>query len=454
MKGGRRILKDNEKKRSDIPKEEYTEKIDFKNFAPEKEKSKKTNVFKLLFKKNKAFELSSDSDERPTVDIEAKKISERFGLAYSILWIVLIVFVVMYFAFFSDSITTGSMKSVFRDMLGHGKTEGTVPNYGYSVNDNAIFTELAGVPAVVGSDRVVIFAPDGSHQFSDESPYEMPDVRTSEKYMLVYDTLGSAFGIYDAFGPRYTETTGGRIVSGAIADNGASVIARKGSEYSSEISVYTPNFELLNLIKKNNRVASIDIKPDGSEIMVLSYRVYPDGNVESELLLLEVRSDSPRKLLTLNEGMPLECKYLDSGQMILLFDDMICLFDNDGNEMTSTAIDTTSMFSYTLSENGELLYLTQSYSDSADFTVNLLKPTESGVKKYQCKISGKPSALSIYNDKAYVVSGSKVTRLDIDGLLNSATVSGDKTVYGVLIIDSKEYVAYADSLIFKEFTLN
>ena len=171
-------------------------------------------------------------------------------------------------------------------------------------------------------------------------------------------------------------------------------------------------------------------------------------------MLLEVRSDSPRKLVTLNEGTPLECRYLGNGQILLMFDDMICLYDKDGNEMTSMAIDTTSMFSYTLSENGELLYLTQSYSDSADFTVHLLRPTENGVKKYQCKISGRPSALSIYGDKAYIVCGSKVTRLDTDGLLNAATVSGDKTVYGVLIIDSKEYVAYADSLIFKEFTLN
>lgn len=444
-------MKDNENKRNDIPKGENSERIDFRKFAPQKEKSKKTNVFKLLFKKNKVFELSSDSDERPTVDIEAKKISERFGLAYSILWIVLIVFVVTYFAFFSDSITTGSMQSVFRNMLGHGKVEEAVPNYGYSVNDNAVFAEFAGVPVIAGSDRVVIFAPDGSHQFSDESSYALPAVKTSEKYVLIYDTLGGAFGIYDAFGPRYTEKDGARIIDGAVSDNGSCVIARKGSEYNSEISVYTPNFELLNLIKKNNRVASIDMKPDGSEIMVLSYYVYPDGNVESELMLLEVRSDAPRKLITLNEGMPLECRYLDSGRILLLFDDMISLLDKDGNEITSMSIDVSSMFSYTLSEKGELLYLTSSYSNTEDFTLDLLRLEENGVKKYQYKISGRPDTLNTHGNSAYIITKKKVLRLDTDGLKNAAAVSGNKKIYGVVVINGKEYVAYADSLIMSEF---
>ena len=187
-------MKDNEKNRNDIPGEELSKRIDFKKFAPEKPKKKKTNVFKSLFKKNKAFELSSDSDERATVDPEAKKISERYGLAYSILWIVLIVFVVSYFAFFSDSITTGSMQYVFRDMLGHGGGGQTVSGYGFSVNDNAVFTEFSGVPVIAGQDRVVIFAPDGSHQYSDESPYDTPSVESSEKYLLIYDENGNTVG--------------------------------------------------------------------------------------------------------------------------------------------------------------------------------------------------------------------------------------------------------------------
>jgi len=446
-------LKDNEKNRNDIPGEELSKRIDFKKFAPEKPKKKKTNVFKSLFKKNKAFELSSDSDERATVDPEAKKISERYGLAYSILWIVLIVFVVSYFAFFSDSITTGSMQYVFRDMLGHGGGGQTVSGYGFSVNDNAVFTEFSGVPVIAGQDRVVIFAPDGSHQYSDESPYDTPSVESSEKYLLIYDENGNTVGIYDAFGLRYIENSGGRVIDASVSDNGTFAVARKGAEYNSEISIYTPNFEILNLIKKNNRVASLDMESDGSEVMVLSYNVSPAGEVESELMLLEVRSDAPRKLLTFNEGMPLECKYLDNGRIILLFDGMIMLLDSDGNELTSIAVDTSSAFEYALFENGDLGYFTGSYSSSKEFAFTLLRVEENGVKKYQYDLDDRPSGLYCYNEKVYIVSENVVLRLDIDGgLKNPATLAGERKVYALLVIDEKEYVAYADTLEMCSFT--
>ncbi len=442
-------MAENEKKRSEGSHGqsfEKGEKIDFKKFSPESEKRKKNSALKLLFKKNKVFDLATDTEERPTIDLEAKKISERLGKVHSILWIVLIAFVVGYVTFFSDSITTGNMQHVFRNMLGHGSVEEAVHSYGYSVNDNAVYSEFSGVPVIAGSDRVVIFAPDGSHQYSDESVYTLPSIETSDEYILIYDTLGGAFGIYDAFGQRYAEKEGGRIVDGALSDNGTFVVARKGGDYNSEISVYAPNFELLNRIKKNNRVASIDVKSDGSEMMVLSYYVYPDGTVESELMLLEVRSDSPRKLLTLNEGMPLECKYTESGEIILLFDDMISLFDKDGNEILSMSLDVDEAFSYMLGENGEFLYLDSSYNDTEDFKVHLLRIEKGGVKKYEYAVRGRPSGLNMYGDKAYIVMGKSVLRLDTDTLQNAAWFESDRDIYALTVLGSLEYVAYSDAL--------
>ena len=448
-------MKDNEKQRSDSfysSEGEKGETIDFRKFSPEKEKAHKPGVLKLLFKKNKVFDLSSDSDERPTVDLEAKKISERFGIAHSILWVVLIAFVVGYVTFFSDSITTGSMQHVFRNMLGHGKIEEALPSYGYSVNDNSVYAEFSGVPVIAGSDRVIIFAPDGSHQYSDESPYTLPSIEASDEYILIYDTLGSTFGIYDAFGIRYTENEGGRIVDGAVSDNGTFAVARKGNDYNSEISVYASNFELLNRIKKNNRVASIDVRADGSEMMVISYYVYPDGSVESELMLLEVRSDAPRRLITINEGMPLECRYTSDGRIVILFDDMISLLDRDGNEITSMSIDVDGMFSYTLGENGELLYLEGSYNDAKDFTAHLLRIEDVGVKKYQYDFRGRPTGLNMYGGKAYIITGQTVIRLDTDGLQNAAYVDGSRHIYGITVVNGKEYVAYVDTLVACSFT--
>lgn len=435
-----------ENPRKEDPSFNDSEKIDFKRFSENREKQKKQNVFKVLFKKNKAFDSASDADERPTLDVEAKKISERFSLAHNILWIVLILFVVTYFAFFSDSITTGSMQHMFRNMLGHGDALGSSDKYGFSVNDNAVFAEFSGVPVMAGSDRVVIFAPDGSHQYSDESPYALPEIKVSDKYILIYDRSGNSFGIYDAFGTRYTENSGGKIYSAALADNGTYVVGRKGNEYNSEISIYTSNFELVNLIKKNNRVASLDIKKDGSEIMLLTYSVSPEGDVESELMLLETRSDSPRKLFTLNEGMPLECKYLADGRIVLLFDDTISVLDGDGKQIASMAIDIASSYIYALSERGELGYFSRGYVDSDKLTFHMLRLDENGVKRSQHDVSGKVTRLNMYSDFAYIITENKAIRISTGDTGDVSYFVSERKMYSLVRISGKEYIAFSDAL--------
>ncbi len=448
MKGGARQSlnkNDNQRRKNFSEQNQKDGKIDLKRFSENDEKEKKQNVFKVLFRKNKAFDLHSDADERPTVDAEAKKISERFNLAHNLLWIVLIVFVVIFFAFFSDSITTGSMQHMFRNMFGHGDVTGSVSEYYFSVNENAVFDGFSGVPVMAGSDRVVIFAPDGSHQYSDESKYSVPELKTSDKYILIYDKNGGMYGIYDAFGIRHSES-GNRIYGGALADDGTYAIARKGNEYNSEISIYTSNFELLNLIKKNNRVASVDIKADGSELMLLTYSVAPSGSVESELMLLETRSDSPRKLFTLNEGMPLECKYLENGQIALLFDDMLSILSSDGEEISSITVDVDEMYMYELFDNGALAFFERVHEDSDKFLFKFIKLDENGVKRAECAVSSRALDLNMYGDYAYIITEHEAVKFDTLNAEKVGSYQSDKKIYSLFTSSEKEYICFVDSI--------
>ena len=439
-------MKNNERKNFSEPSDKGG-RIDLGKFSENPKKVKKTNVFKLLFKKNKAFDLSSDSDEKPTVDAEAKKISERFNVAYNVLWIVLIAFVVLFFVFFGDGITTGSMQYMFRNMFGHGDALGSVSEYYFSVNDNAVIGDFSGVPVLAGSDRVVIFAPDGSHQFSDESSYSLPVVKTSDKYILIYDQGGSEFAIYDAFGTRYSQDAPGRIYCGALADNGNSIIARRGSEYNSEIAIYSPNFEMINLIKKNNRVASLDIKDDGSEIALLSYSVGASGNVESELMLLETSSDTPKKLTLFNEGMPLECKYLEDGGVALLFDDALCILDSEGNRTASCTVDIKESCDYFLANDGSLIYYMKGYGDASSFVATFVRLSESSMKKAEYTDTGKVVTLNIHGDYAYIITEYSVIRLGAPDLQNKDIYIADRIIHSFAIISDDTYVCFADSIV-------
>lgn len=439
-------MKNNERK-SFSEQTDKDGRIDLGKFSENQKKVKKPNVFKVLFRKNKAFDLNSDSDERPTVDAEAKKISERFNMAYNLLWLVFILFVVLFFVFFGDGITTGSMQYMFRDMFGHGDALGSADEYYFSVNDNAVFADFSGVPVVAGSDRVVIFAPDGSHQYSDESKYALPEIRTSDKYILIYDKNGTAFAVYDAFGERYSEAEeGGRIYCGALADNGTYAIARKGSEYNSEIAIYNSNFELISHNKKNNRVASLDIKEDGSEIVLLSYLVTADGKVESELILCGASSDTPRKLVTFNHGMPLECKYLENGGIAILFDDMLCILDKDGNKTASCAVNINETYMYALADDGALGYCERIHEDSDMFSFELVRLAGNTMKKFKYTVNGRVVGLNMYGDYAYIITEHFVVRLDASELKKAETYKTDGRIYSFVIISGDEYICFADSI--------
>ena len=422
--------------------------IDFSRFSHEDKsrKTKKTNVFKVLFKKNKAFDLASEPEEHKTVDAEAKKISERFAMTHSILWVVLIAFVVIFFIFFGDGITTGSMQHMFRNMLGRGDVTDGASEYYFTVNENATFADFGGVPVMAGSDRVVIFAPDGSHQYSDESAYAVPQIKTSKQYILIYDKNGSAYGIYDEFGVRHIDTEGERIYTGALADDGTYVVARKGKEYSSEISIYTSGFELLNLIRKNNRVASVDIRPDGSEIMVLSYSVLANGSIESELMLLGKNDTAPRKLLSFTRGLPLECKYLDGGEIILLFDDTVSVLNSGGDVLSSCAVDISATHRYTFTDSGALMYTTRVREDSDVFDFNYVKLDKNGLKKSSCRVEDRVVGLNMYGDYAYIITEHSVIRFTAPDASQTQIYRSHRRIYSFVAVSGREYVCFSDTM--------
>lgn len=425
--------------------------IDLRKISENEGNEKKTNVFKLFFKSSKASDSYLSTDERPTVDVGAKKISEKFNVAHNVLWVVLVAFVVIFIAFFSDSITTGSMQHMFRNMLGQGANEVDTEGFYFSVNDNAFYGAMSGIPVVVGKDRVVIFSPDGSHEYSAISEYNVPKTDISDKYMLVCDIDGTLYGVYDEFGLRHSDLTGNTITAGAIADDGTHVVARKGNEYTSEITVYTSKFETLNLIKKNNKVASLDIKADASEIMLLTYDVAPTGETESELMLLEKNSDSARKLLTFERGTPLECKYLQNGEIALLFDDSFCILNADGETISSYAIDVNEMYIYELSDSGALLYAERTATYSEDFMFTLVAKDGKGLKKEQYGMIARPVSLNMYGDYAYIITENSIVKLSASELKKIGVYESESRLYSLIMLSGKEYACHSGSIIRIDF---
>ncbi|MBQ1226359.1 MAG: hypothetical protein IIX75_04645 [Clostridia bacterium] len=422
--------------------------INLSKISESEESEKKQNILKILFKDKKHKEKYSSDEERPVIDAEAKRISERFNTAHNSLWIVLLTFVVIFCIFFSEGVSTGNMQHIFRNMFGRGEVIESISGYYFSINNNAVFDSISGVPVVAGSDRIVIFSPDGSHEYSEESEYLLPELKASDKIALIYDKGGKAYGIYDEFGQRhFQKDAGGKIYGGAVANDGTYVISRKGNEYMTEINVYTSTFEVINSIKKNNAFASVDIKGNGSEIMLVTYSVSPSGNVESEIMLLKKGEKSPRKLITLENGTPIECKYLKNDNIAILFDKSYCILDKDGNMLSSCAVDINSIYMYSISDDGKLFTSQRIYGIPDTYKTELIHLDGVSMTKLQYTLKNAPVKLNMYGGYAYIITEHEAIRLGAENFNDKKIYRSDKKIEDLIFISKEAFICTADCIL-------
>ncbi len=416
------------------------------NPSSSSKKVKNQNVLTDIFSSRKKSRKYSYDDEHPVIDVEAKKISERFNRAHNAMWIVLIAFVIIFTLIFGESMTTGSMQHMFRNVFSGSKNEENVSNYYFSVNDNAVFAQFASVPVIAGSDRVIIFSPDGNHQYSEESDYALPEIVTSDKYILIYDKGEKTYGIYNEFGLIYSENKGNKLYGAVIANDGSYALARRGESHMTEVSVYNSSFVKTASIKKDSAYAAMDVKKDGSEIMIITYSVEGDGNVKSELLLLPKDATTPRASLPFNEGTPLACTYTSDGNIAILFDSFFCLLDKDGKTLMSCDVNINDMYMYHLSSGGYLSLMKRQYGNASIFTYELIKLDRDSMKKREYTLDDRPVGVNISGAYAYIITEKRITRLAVDNFRNEAVYNSDREIFSLLFIGEKRYICLTDEI--------
>jgi len=169
--------------------------------------------------------------------------------------------------------------------------------------------------------------------------------------------------------------------------------------------------------------------------------------VESEIMLLEKGQKTPRKLFTLENGTPIECKYLENGNIAVLFDRSLVLFDRDGEKLASCAIDMNSIYMYNMSDGGRLLFAERIYGSSNTYKVELVAFDGVSVKKSQYTLKNKPVELNMYGDYAYIITENKVVRLDAENFDNETNYLSDRKINSLIFLSEDVFVCTADSAV-------
>ena len=269
--------------------------------------------------------------EKKAVDAEILAISRLFKYSKLITALLAVIFLLSMLSFRRKDITVENFQYLMRFMEISSTTYNKNQNYRkivYSTDTEITFSGFRGDFVVANSSALNIYNLSGNNILSEFNYINNPVIKSSEKYLLVYDLGGYNYAIFNSFSKLYEETTEYPITGAAISDDGTYVIVTQTQEYRSAIYVYDDGFRYVGRMLSNKLIMDIDIKKDGSEILIAS-AYNEEGDFYTEIMTWNPRVADEIKKFQVNDLMPVSAGYNSNGGCNIICDNRILFCDNN-----------------------------------------------------------------------------------------------------------------------------
>lgn len=263
------------------------------------------------------------------------RVAQRLRIArYTALFVFLLFTAILFFAFRQEM-----TMNHFRYLLRNIDFSSNVSLFAgdtiyYNGDDDSEFGFVSGGLAVVSDARVFVTDRASGTTFSQHHGYKAPRLVSSEKYMLVYDRSGSSLSVYNAFSHLKSFEYHGTVVAADTANDGTVAVAVMGEDnYYSTVYVYNASFELVNTISKYKYVTTLALSENGDALAVGS--VYADigGEIQSELVYLEVGKKQETAKVTLENEAIWQISFFDNDGFAVMTDKAALFYDDDGDAL-------------------------------------------------------------------------------------------------------------------------
>lgn len=249
--------------------------------------------------------------------------------------VTLVAFCVGMVTLYRNDITVENFRYMLRDFdINSTKYTGEFDKITYSAGSDSHWALFKGDLAVVSPDSLYIYSMAGQTEMSETFNMTDPQVKASDRYILVYDTSDTnpVFSLFNTFSMLYTERLTRQINAASVANNGYFAIATRTEEYKGAVFVYDSSFELVNRIYKDKHIMDVEIRPDGGEVLVLSS--YDSGGEWcAEIMTVAPGSDSASTTIDIVGSMPVKACYSRNGGFAVLFDNCVIFYDAEGFEV-------------------------------------------------------------------------------------------------------------------------
>ncbi len=351
----------------------------------------------------------SQEDFRGAGDVYYASVSAFYKITERLLWIVLAAFLAVSLATNYQEITYDNFFYLLRDFS--AAADSNTSNYqvlSYDSDQRQKFDLYKGGLVSASPSTVSIFTAGGRRTLKNNNEYYSPNVIACDKYVLVYDTAGAAFSVYNSFSKIYHESLNGPITDACFNDGGAFALSVRQNDAKTVIYLYGEDIKLRGSIPDSRFVFDIALNDSETRLASLYYDA-GEGTGRTSVCIYDVESSSSaRKLKEINlEGeFPLQCSFLDNGSIAVITNRTVRIYDKSFNEKTVEEFGEAELNAFDASREGVVVVT------GNGIRKNIISFDRKGKKIYSGTIDENVSAVKIMDEFVFVRTVSGVVRVD------------------------------------------
>ncbi len=351
----------------------------------------------------------SQEDFRGAGDVYYASVSALYKVAERFLWVILVVFLIFSLVTNYKEITYSNFFYLLRDFSTAADSQSS--NYqtlSYDSNDRQNFALYRGGIVSASPSSVSMFTAGGRRTLKSNNDYYSPNVLTSEKYVLVYDTASSSFSVYNSFAKVYNEKLDDPITDVCFDENGSFAIATRKNDMKTSVYLYDKDIELRGSVPDNRYIFDMTLDSTDGRFAAIYY----DEGVGIGLTALCVyniensKDAGLIKEITIDGEFPLACSFLDGGRIAVITNRSLKVYDDDFTELHNMGFEEGTVSAFEASEHGAVAVV------SNGVPKRIIAFDEKGELIYDAEKGENISAVGIKEGYVFMQTISGVIRLD------------------------------------------
>ncbi len=298
----------------------------------------------------------------------------------------------------------------------------------YSTMEDRHYVAYRDGLALVSHDGVQIYNSGGKRTLEDDPDYSDPRAVASDRYLLAFDRSGKGYTLYNSLSAVYRDTLDYPIHGAAISDSGYYAVITETREYSSAVLLYNKNCKLVNRYLKDKYVIDVAISGDGDRIAMVSVSS-AQGDYLAEFQLCEPGKDSAIATLSIPGVFPMSVRFFSDNSFAVLCDTAIYFYNDNGELQKTLSFTDSSPERFALEgKYAALVYPANVMGTESRICIF----GSSGSTVTETVVEGGAQAMIMTEDAAWLMTESRLFRVEPDGKVTSMSHSGGaKTLLAV-----------------------